>query len=204
MHPRPWLSVALCLFGLITVGARAEPRSDAAACRALFTDLDALVDRAGVRDQGPYPVPDYPYLRINRFLASFRPDPGDNRRFSRWVAALAGLDRAARGFELENLPQSVLAGLGRDPESRIDRCRGLLAANDTKGPAARRHLLHVARVPDEYEGSWRLLGLYPISALFVSRGVDRWHEEARKQMNGPLRAGTREVRWWRSWPGRRP
>ncbi|MBI1194257.1 MAG: hypothetical protein GC138_00220 [Gammaproteobacteria bacterium] len=203
MNVGPWLTVILALTGFVTA-ARADPVRDTAPatdCRALFNGLDTAVDAAGVRDQGPYAIPEFPYLRLDRFLASFRLDVTDRASFTRWVGALAELDRTARRFEFENLPASIRATFGNGFVQRVDRCRESLIAADLKDPEDRRRLLREARVPDEYEGSWRLLGLYPITALFVEMGVDRWHESAREQLKTTEFDSTGDVQWWRSAPG---
>ena len=46
--------------------------AEAKECVNWFAKLDHAIDRAGVRDAEAYRVPGFPYLRVNRFLASFR------------------------------------------------------------------------------------------------------------------------------------
>ena len=46
--------------------------ADGQGCAGWFTKLDEIVDGAGVRDAEAYRIPGFPYLRVNRFLASFR------------------------------------------------------------------------------------------------------------------------------------
>ena len=45
-----------------------------ASCGAHFAALDAAIDVAGVRDGGEARMENFPYLRANRFLASFAGD----------------------------------------------------------------------------------------------------------------------------------
>src|ERR1700687_4958207 len=54
-------------------GSDREFRSaEAKECDGWFTKLDETIDGTGVRDAEAYRVPGFPYLRVNRFLASFR------------------------------------------------------------------------------------------------------------------------------------
>ncbi|MDG1161869.1 MAG: hypothetical protein P8N01_00185, partial [Burkholderiales bacterium] len=45
--------------------------TSSASCHEWFKQLDRIIDRDGARDFGPTMVEDYPFLRVNRFLASF-------------------------------------------------------------------------------------------------------------------------------------
>jgi hypothetical protein len=83
-----------------------QPSSDLvqlslASCRDHFNDLDATIEVAGTRDGGEARMENFPYLRVNRFLASFAVDfQTDNARtsadFAAWVAELRTLDHTAR------------------------------------------------------------------------------------------------------------
>src|ERR1035437_3180235 len=81
-------------------------------CVDWFTRLDETIDRAGVRDAEAYRVPGFPYLRVNRFLASFRQRAQkDSVAFATWVKHLRTLDEHARSYEIKNLPQDLLVTL---------------------------------------------------------------------------------------------
>jgi len=166
--------IVLASLGLAAGAAWADTASrqdsTVAACRTLFYDLDAAIVTNGVRDQGPYPVKGFSYLRLNRFLASFRTEVKDTVSFQSWVDALGELDQRARALELRNLPAEVRRHFGPDPVRHLARCRGHLIATDLNTSSQRERLVRSAWVPDEYEGGLRLLGLYPISALFVNPG----------------------------------
>src|ERR1700686_1598240 len=88
-----------------------EARSvDIQECAEWFTRLDEIIDGAGVRDAEAYRVPGFPYLRVNRFLPSFRQRAQkDSIAFSAWQKHLRYLDASARNYELKNLPQRLLA-----------------------------------------------------------------------------------------------
>ncbi len=154
-----------------------QPTGGSSACRNHFRQLDSAVAQAGVRDYGATPIPGFPYLRVNRFLASFSDEVNDPARFDAWVGRLAQLDRLSRQHEIASLSDTDSKQLLTD----TDRCRHNLIREELASVANRTRLQKQARVPDDYLTAWRVLGLYPISALFVKAGIARWHKEARER-----------------------
>ena len=53
----------------------------------------------------------HPYLRTNRFLASFSTEIDEGAAFDDWVKRLQFLDQKARFFEIANLPPKSLTDL---------------------------------------------------------------------------------------------
>lgn len=195
----PWL-LPLCLSACIT--APKAPDTPAGRCLALFADIDRSVELAGVRDQGPVPIEGFPFLRANRFLASFRDELVSEQSFASWVGHLAQLDAVARDLELDNLAPH--AG-ERPPGWRLEKigtCRQLLVQDLLEDKLQRQRLVTAVQVPDDYVTAWRVAGLYPLSAPFVSLGVDRWQDESKALFSKPLSAlpVVGQLRRWRS-PG---
>ena len=95
-------------------------------------------------DPGAFRVEGFPYLRVNRFLASFREEAGDKVAFTAWVDRMQALDQEARRFEIANLPTAP--GSANDPgglNTRVASCGNLLKAADfqdqrTAGGAAKK------------------------------------------------------------------
>lgn len=167
------LPLLVLLSGCAATPTVKQQSAEISACRHHFTTLDAAIDEAGVRDHGPIPVPGFPYLRIDRFLASFTDELDTPDRFDTWVEHLAHLDRTARGYEI--------AALKRVDRQQLldtsDHCRTTLIHAELASEENRNLLRKQARVPDDYVTTWRVLGLYPLSALFVKHGISKWHEE---------------------------
>lgn len=188
MPPACLLLVTLLLAGCATVGKPvAPPEGDSlAACRMLYREADAAIERAGVRDQGSSLVPGFPYLRTTRLLASFRDELADPRRWSAWVGHLAAMDAEARALELRNLPEPIAGHDGNTLREELDRCRKQLLAADTGQPGRRAALRAAASVPDDYVAWWRVAGLYPLTAPIVSARVSAWQAETRKTFARPL------------------
>jgi hypothetical protein len=169
-------------------------------CADLFASLDDRVSGHQALDPGAFRVEGYPYLRTNRFLASFREAVADNAAFDAWLDRMQALDQEARRHEIANLPAA--AGPSADPgnaepelNARIASCGNLMKVADFQDTESRIALIEKARVPDEYLALPRVLGLYPVTSLFVSIGVRNWHAEARKAFSTYPPVGWRAVHY---------
>lgn len=145
-------------------------------CADFFARLDALAAEAGVRDAQDARVPGFPYLRVNRLIASYRAEESPRELADRMRA----LDLRARRHELANLGTDG-ALLGQAAE-----CGGRLQAADLADAARRAQLLHHAVVPDDYSMSSRLLGLYALTKLPFIAGVRRFEQDVRDAFRKPL------------------
>ena len=153
-------------------------------CADFLADYDQKIAAAKVLDSGTFRIKGYPYLRVNRFLASFAKEVDDPNMFSDWLDRLQLLDQQARASEIFNLSQSGNTNV--DDKALIQRvidCGNLLKEADFKTKKARKHLREAITVPDEYIETRRVLGIYPITGWFVSHGVSKWHAEARKHFS---------------------
>ncbi len=158
----------------------------AALCSEHFDHLDTTINATGVRDGGEARVENFPYLRVNRFLASFVADfQTENARasagFAAWVVELRTLDLAAREAEISNLPTAALAasGLSRsDIRARTANCAALMMTTDISNPTRRAAMVTAARVQDDYSMFKRLLGMYPLTKIPFFRGVEGWQRGA--------------------------
>src|SRR5574337_1138054 len=73
-------------------------------CADWYGALDREVAGAGVRDAQDARIPGFPYLRVNRLLASFRHQAAaDERGLRPWADRLLELDASARRHEIANL-----------------------------------------------------------------------------------------------------
>jgi hypothetical protein len=176
----------------------AAPDGLVARCERLYATLDEAVGAAGVPDGGEARVAGFPYMRVDRLLASFGAEPLDGAAFRAWADALIDLDRAARGVELGNLPRSarpaVAARLAADgwpavePAALIEGCARVLRDHDLADPHARDRLRRAARVPDDYDTWKRVVGLYVIASVPFAYGVSRYHAGVQATFDTPLEA----------------
>lgn len=163
----------------------ASSTADVQACARWFAALNDAVDDAGVRDSEAYAIPGFPYLRVNRFLASFRAQAqNDPAAFAAWESRLAELDARTRGYELQDLPPPALAKLGmagsNDAAARTDRCAAALMKLDAAEPTRRTDLIQRAEVPDDYADWKRVVGVYPLTRIPFYQFAKGWESDATK------------------------
>ncbi len=169
-------------------------------CAAFFSSLDERTSEARAIDPGSFRVEGYPYLRVNRFLASFRDEAGEPAAFSAWVNRMQTLDREARRFEIANLPRSEGSSVAATNDvsalnAQVTDCGNLLKEADFQTAEQRDALRQEVSVPNEYLSVERFLGIYPLSRLFVLHGIENWHAGARKTFSTEPPVGLRTVRY---------
>lgn len=164
-------------------------------CAQLFDKLDAAMRESQVQDAQAARLPGYPYLRADRFLASFAGMHLDDSAFDDWVSRMQDLARQGWNVELANLPprrslpdrSSQIADGDRDTLAQdIAACGTRLRDMDLGPTAGRERLREHVRVPSDYVTWERVLGLYPLTALVFAHGIERWHEETRRTFTRPV------------------
>ncbi len=178
---------ATALAAVLGACANLPPLNEATAqaarpCRAFFAQLDDRIAAAGVGDAGYARIPGYPYLRADRFLASFAHEVADGRAFDAWVDGLRLRDLEARRAELRNLGAADADAL----LARSAACGAELAQLELASPARRADLRARVRVPDDYAWTARVLGFYPAAVPFLNLGIRRYHAAVRRDYARPL------------------
>ena len=153
-------------------------------CKALFQTVDHMVVESGVRDAESSMLKDFPYLRINRFYASLKNQLNTDSDYHTWIKSLADLDEQARSIEIQNLPNMGQAQRVKAMLPRLNQCRKALIQAESM--LFKNKIIKQAKVPDHYISWQRMLGIYPISSLFVLAGVHDWHEEVKASYAQPL------------------
>jgi hypothetical protein len=169
-----------------------------ALCRAVLHRVDHAVAEAGVADGLAARVPGFPYLRVNRFLASYAHDDPGPREMDAWARRLAALGSQAYRIELGNLAVEEARALAHDirkvdprhatPHSAVEACTAQLLAEDLAQREQRAELLRAARVPDDYVTWHRVAGLYWLTRIPFAAGIRVWHEETRAVFGQPVEA----------------
>ena len=159
-----------------------------AECARLFERVDGAVAQAGVRDAGASLVKGFPYLRADRFIASFAGDKAAEQAFDAWVAWMQRLDEHARSIELANLGASFLDSGAGDTLARLRDCRTLLGAADLREASGRQRLRESVVVPPDYAAWKRALGLYPLTRIPFASGIREWQERTLATFAAPLPA----------------
>lgn len=190
------LVVALWAFGLAgcatwpkpTLSVHVDDSSPVGTCADFFAQLDQWTVMDEAVDSGTARIESYPYLRANRFIASFQEDVEDDSAFLTWIDRMQQLDQRARQSEIANLSAEAVAKLSHTDDRQdlyrlVAHCGNLLKTIDFEENSDRQNLRNRVVVPDEYLSSRRVVGLYPITRLFVSRGVQKWHRKVRKNFS---------------------
>lgn len=163
-------------------------------CEALAAAIDAAVRTAGTGDAQAVRIAGTRWLRTDRFLASRAEAATSVQARHAWLERLRQTDADARRVEVGNLSDAArqaLGGLAQDATptgagpvggetgpiaAAVDHCGRAEAAAIAADEAAIARLRAAARVPDDYVGWQRALGLYPLAVLPFGAAVRR--EEA--------------------------
>ena len=178
---------------LITLGACSAPEKPNPfvgfykgfdTCRAEYEVFDARVAAAGVGDAAYHRVPGYPYLRTDRNIASFADELDSAEEVGGWIRRMREFDREAREFEFLNLGMTTQErGIQRD---RFLQCSNVLAAVELAEPSAVAQLKEVAHPPDDYSGTARVLGLYPLMVPVLHARIEAHREAVKQEFARPL------------------
>ncbi|UCE52771.1 MAG: hypothetical protein JSV31_26540 [Desulfobacterales bacterium] len=169
-------------------------------CADFFASLDKKTGEAAVLDPGVFRVKNYPYLRVNRFIASFGEQVNQRDSFVAWTEQMQALDKDARKYEIANLPDSAVAMLdaanGRAGlYNKVAACGDLLKEADFRDIEHQQELRKRVSAPDEYIVLRRVLGIYPLTSLFISHGVSKWHEAAHKKFSNEPPVNWQTIRY---------
>ena len=145
-------------------------------CVKHFKAIDRITEDTA--DAKTFRIPGFPYLRINRFLASYAPKKLTGTSFTQWLQYLRRLDRQARSIEFANLPDYIRAR-HKDLPIKIERCADLFMAVDFKQRHIKEALLQSYFVPDAYNRWSQIAGLYPLSVIPVRFGIMHLHQSQR-------------------------
>lgn len=174
--------------------AQASPVRD---CSQWYSELDAVIDSAGVRDAQATRVAGFPHLRVDRFSASLR-DSAQLREPS-LVALydrLVDLDIDGRAHEIANLPRPQLAavwGAQSEPDikgalAKTRECARRLRDFDLEAPGGVAAMLEKLSVPDDYVTAYRWFGLYALTKIPFSMGVRAHERDTRAAFERKLEA----------------
>jgi len=165
-------------------------------CAQWFVTLDERVDAAGVRDAQHARVAGFPYLRVDRLLASLRAQAAERLdTLAALAARMRALDYDARRREIDNLADDALDRSRADALDRTQDCGMQLVAADLLEAPGRAALVAAAQVPDDYSTAMRAVGLYSLTRIPFSSGVRRFEDEIRSAFAAEPPAASNRVRY---------
>ena len=169
-----------------------SPDSMTGHCLELYKALDQAVAETGTTVSSPEPVQHFPNLRVDRFLASYRDQVRDESELRVWMMHMAELALQVRAIEINSLPMDRRHNLrarynaSSDLQSMLGSCAEHIIDQDLVRADRVALLRETAVVPPDYYTPSQVAGLYPLSAVPVSIGISRWHEETHKLFALPL------------------
>ena len=143
-------------------------------CQQIFADNDARLRTAGIRDAQAWRVAGYPFLRVDRVLASFAAEANNAAQRAAWLARATAHDAEGRELEIARLspaPDSALI-------DQLRSCRVALSSALRDDDDAWHAMLNFSQVADDYSVTRRVLGLYAVSARVVLASVQRMQKRA--------------------------
>lgn len=183
-----WLIIAL-------VGCTTTPphvsTTESSNCRQLFAAFTRTTNQYAVTDTQSHPIPGYPYLHIDRFLAGFDLKPEHTTEVDAWLDQAQALALETHSIEFANLPlseqqrlQQTSVNSGLPFISALKTCSEQLRTiefdNNAQRNIAIKTVFANVRMPDDYKTWQRLVGLYALTALPVVYGIKNWHQESRQ------------------------
>ncbi len=181
-----------CMLGLTACASLPQPQqlnlqSDdplTRSCAELLDSLDELVNQAKVADLGARRSEGFPYLRTNRFLASFSDELDDDLILrNAWLQEMQQLDLQGRQFELLNTSRQLLDGSGFADTAavleKIKQCGDHLLKVDQQYPSRMELLRSQAEVVDDYSNTKRIFGLYALTRYPFYWGVEEWQQDVK-------------------------
>lgn len=132
------------------------------ACERQFLRWRNQVADEGRFDAQDWSPPGFPYLRVDRFLASFDVTELSPSQRRDWLSRAQAKAATAWRYEMQGGPEGAARWLD-DLTDCADRATQVLASEPGYWP----RLAEAAEVPDSYSTSARVFGLYPLVAPIV-------------------------------------
>jgi hypothetical protein len=185
---RPPVAIA-ALLALLGSGctqpvARVEPSAPAdAACLAWYQKFDEVLAEHDLIDPAAAKIPDFPYLRADRFIASFRLQPLNDTAYAQWLESMRQLDESLRLFEAANLPSEeakallVQAPIPGSLEEVLNQCGRRLVNAASERPETKAFLSRHAQASDIYQSWQRIAGVYWLMQYPARLALERLHQK---------------------------
>ncbi len=183
---RPLLITGLITALLTGCSSRSVAPSTAVAhadnsCNQRLLQLQQRIETEAVADPFGYRIDGYPYLRIDRFLASFDHQLTDPVRFDHWYQQLYQLGQQGRAIEMANLQPPY----PDQDRQQVEHCIEQQATADRQAAHFQQRLIDQAQVPELYSGWQQALGLFPLTRQIVLQQIDKQQKLWRQDFNSP-------------------
>jgi hypothetical protein len=185
----------LVLSGLSCTQSFVHPESPApgeAACLTWYQQFDEVLAEHELDDPSAAKIPGFPYLRADRFLASFRLQPLSDAPYAQWLEQMRQLDESLRLYAAANLPPAAAAAVRAEPplpgslEHVLRQCGSRLVKAALQRPETRLFLRQRVKVPDAYRRWQRIAGAYWLAQFPARAALERLHEKLAASFARPL------------------
>jgi hypothetical protein len=165
---------------------------DEAACLSWDRKLNTVLAEHELIDPSAAKIPGFPFLRTDRFLASFRHQPLTDAAYAEWLERMRQLDETLRLSEAANLPPAAAkalfaaAPLPGAPEQVLRQCGSRLVKAALQRPESRPLLRLHLKVPDTYRSWQRIAGAYWLMQYPARMALGRLHKKLAASFAQPL------------------
>lgn len=191
-------AIACCLVLMIQGCTTLRPYPDSSlsdedgTCQRWFENIETTLKEYDLNDPETVRINGFPYLRVNRFLASMGEWTASNEAFAEWLEQMRQLDAAGKKLEFANLPAAAMQQLvSKMPmegsfEQALEHCGKRLNQLSLNNPEQKERLLEQTQIPDAYQSWKRIAGLYPLARYAASIAIERLHRELDASFKIPL------------------
>ena len=150
-------------------------------CKFWFQKRQTTIQELEKQDVQAASVQNFPFLRVNRFLAELAKKPLTEKQFRQWLTLANQLGSEAWLVQLKNSNQYSKLNW-----HQFKQCQYILTQSIIKQPNLQQTLLKNAIVPSEYLIWERILGAYYLTQIPFAMGVDNWRKQAKKAYTSKL------------------
>ncbi|MDD1612247.1 MAG: hypothetical protein LUQ57_03815, partial [Methylococcaceae bacterium] len=156
---------------------------DEAACLSWYQKFDAMLAEYELIDPSAAKITGFPYLRADRFLASFRSQSLTDAAYAAWLERMRRLDASLRLSEAANLPPAVANAVLADApfsgtlEQVLQQCGNHLVMSALHRPEYKPVLRQKVHAPDAYRSWQRIAGAYWLTQFPAKLALKNLHKK---------------------------
>lgn len=159
-------------------------------CLQFFQAHSQRVEEENVRDAQTTQLKNFPYLSVNRFLVSFKPELDSEAKLDFWLERAARLNQEQRYYEWLNLSKESQASLRKEFLTATDFAKRVQICSteflQQLKADEKRQVVEQAKVTEVYSTASRFFGAYYLTSLVVSHQIDKHQAQTLDTFKVPL------------------
>ncbi|MBT7410825.1 MAG: hypothetical protein HN826_14080 [Methylococcales bacterium] len=151
--------------------------SDLEQCRLMFSNIKKTITDNHTQDAQASTIKNFPYLRNNRFLASFRQQTLSDLAFKQWINQMEAIALQSIQIEIHNLPPTIKSSM--PTKQQIKNCSQQLKKQDffqSKSRFSNISQLKTMTIDEEYQTWKRFFGAYWLTSWGMKLGIHQMHK----------------------------